>query len=88
MQSENQIVDTHESFETSASVGFAARRAKINRTLVKPNELKIKATIEFDLPLNGQWSDLQASFVLFEIENNRYALNFEHIWRPYNEDSD
>lgn len=51
----------------------------------KPNDLKIVATIEFDLPLNDKWSDLQASFVVFEIENNRYALNFEDIWCPYNE---
>ena len=53
-----------------------------------PNELKIKATIEFDLPLNGKWSDLQASFVVFEMENNRYALNFEDIRSPYNEDNE
>jgi hypothetical protein len=54
----------------------------------KPNDLKIKATIEFDLPLNGKWSDLQASFVVFEIENNRYALNCEDIRSPYNEDNE
>ena len=54
----------------------------------KPNDLKIIATIEFDLPLNGKWSDLQAHFVLFEIENNLYALNFEDIWRPHNEDNE
>lgn len=52
----------------------------------KPNNLKIIATIEFDLPLNGKWSDLQASFVIFEIENNRYALSFEDIWSPPIED--
>jgi len=45
----------------------------------KPNDLKIVATIEVDLPLNGKWSDLLASFVVFEIENNRYTLNFEDI---------
>lgn len=53
----------------------------------KPNDLKMVATMEFDLPLNGKWSDLQMSFVIFEVENNRYALNFESIWSPYNEDN-
>lgn len=53
-----------------------------------PNDLKIVATIEFDLPLNGKWSDLQANFVVFEIENNRYALNCEDIRSPYNEDNE
>jgi hypothetical protein len=54
----------------------------------KPNDLKIVATIEFDLPLNGKWSDLQASFVVFEIVNNGYALFCEDIRRPYNEDNE
>lgn len=53
----------------------------------KPNELKIVATIEFDLPLNGKWSDLLASFVVCEIDINRYELNCEDIRRPFNEDN-
>lgn len=53
----------------------------------KPNDLKIVATIEFDLPLNGKWSDLQASLVVFEIENNRYELNCEDIRSPNYDDN-
>ncbi|MGX8883176.1 hypothetical protein ACWWD9_08175 [Methylovorus sp. SPW-M1] len=45
----------------------------------KPNDMKIIATIELDLPLNDKWSDLLASFVVFEIGNNRYTLILEDI---------
>jgi len=45
----------------------------------KPNDLKIVATIELDLPLNGKWSDLLASFVVFEMGNNFYNLILEDI---------
>jgi hypothetical protein len=31
----------------------------------KPNSVKLAGAVEFDLPLNGRWSDLQADFVFF-----------------------
>jgi hypothetical protein len=32
----------------------------------KPNDTKLAGAIQFDLPMNGKWSDLQADFVLFD----------------------
>lgn len=43
------------------------------------------AAVEFDLPLNGKWSDLQADFVLFQNPHPEggYCLGLEEIssWR-------
>lgn len=38
MQSEIQIVDTHESLETRFNIGFYAIMFQFNRTLLSPNK--------------------------------------------------
>lgn len=47
----------------------------------KPNNLKMAGAVEFDLPINGQWSDLAADFVFFDNDNYRegYLLRLEEI---------
>jgi hypothetical protein len=54
-------------------------------TWYKPNSTRMKGAVSFDLPLNGQWSDLTADFVFFEGtgENAGYPLGLEEIrsWR-------
>jgi len=47
----------------------------------KPNNVKLAGAINFDLPLNGRWSDLTADFVFFD--NDKFqegcALALEEI---------
>jgi hypothetical protein len=47
----------------------------------KPNDTRLRGAVAFDLPLNGQWSDLQADFVFFDNENvdEGYILCLEEI---------
>ena len=49
--------------------------------------LSIVATIELDLPLNGQWSDLEADFILTvrSANDTEGTLYLEDICCPYNE---
>jgi hypothetical protein len=51
----------------------------------KPNTVRMAGAVAFDLPLNGQWSDLTADFVFFENDNPDagYILRLEeiHSWR-------
>jgi hypothetical protein len=39
---------------------------KQNIVRFKRNNIKLAGAIQFDLPMNGKWSDLQADFVLFD----------------------
>ena len=71
------VTDFSVSLWESASGGNPSP-ARIVRSY-KPNDLKVIATIELDLPLNGKWSDLLASFVVFEVGNNRNTLILEDI---------
>lgn len=50
-------------------------------TRYKPNAEGMAGAVDFDLPLNGRWSDLNASFVLFESTNKgeEYVLSLEDI---------
>ena len=47
----------------------------------KPNDTKLAGAVEFDLPLNGKWSDLTADFVFFDNPKFRegYVLCLEEI---------
>ena len=47
----------------------------------KPNDTKLAGAVEFDLPLNGKWSDLTADFVFFDNAKFRegYVLCLEEI---------
>jgi hypothetical protein len=47
----------------------------------KPNDIKLAGAIDFDLPLNGQWSDLTANFVYFDNNDSQqgYVLGLEEI---------
>jgi hypothetical protein len=46
----------------------------------KPNDVKLAGAIEFDLPLNGHWSDLAADFVFFNNDYEQgYVLRLEEI---------
>ena len=45
--------------------------------------LRIVGVVDYDLPLNGRWSDLEANFVLFENDDPEgYALVLEDISSP------
>ncbi|HXT10952.1 MAG TPA: hypothetical protein VN873_05255 [Candidatus Angelobacter sp.] len=51
-------------------------------TWYKPNNLGgvgLRGAIQFDLPLNGKWSDLTADFVLWEHDIEYYVLALEEI---------
>jgi hypothetical protein len=50
-------------------------------TWYKPNSTRLAGAVVFDLPLNGQWSDLTADFVFFENDNvdEGYVLCLEEI---------
>lgn len=50
-------------------------------TRYKPNRTGLAGAVDFDLPLNGRWSDLTANFVFFEpkIEGDGYVLSLEEI---------
>jgi hypothetical protein len=56
----------------------------------KPNTVGMAGAVAFDLPLNGQWSDLTADFVFFDNDNpdGGYTLRLEeiHSWRQNNRD--
>jgi hypothetical protein len=54
---------------------------KLKAIRYKPNDIKIAGAIQFDLPLNNQWSDLTADFVYFDNPNFRqgYVLGLEEI---------
>ena len=47
----------------------------------KPNDTKLAGAVEFDLPLNGKWSDLTADLVFFDNAEFRegYVLALEEI---------
>ncbi len=47
----------------------------------KPNSSGLVGTAEFDLPLNGQWSDLQAEFDIWEggAPEESYLLGLDEI---------
>jgi hypothetical protein len=51
----------------------------------KSNSVRMRGAVAFDLPLNGQWSDLTADFVMFENDepNSGYTLRLEeiHSWK-------
>jgi hypothetical protein len=53
----------------------------------KPSTLRLIGAVDYDLPLNGKWSDLTANFVLFESENPKegYILGLEDISSPERE---
>ena len=51
-------------------------------TWYEPNNLGgvgLRGAVQFDLPLNGKWSDLTADFVFWEHDNENYALALEEI---------
>jgi hypothetical protein len=54
-------------------------------TWFKTNSVGMVAAVAFDLPLNGQWSDLTADFVMFEGEkpDGGHSLRLEeiHSWK-------
>jgi hypothetical protein len=62
-----------------ASGGNPNAKQKVVR--FKPNNVKLAGAIEFDLPLNGKWSDLQADFVFFDNDKFQqgYVLALEEI---------
>jgi hypothetical protein len=47
-------------------------------TFYEPNDQRLVGAVAFDLPLNGQWSDLCADFVFFETSEG-YILSLEEI---------
>jgi hypothetical protein len=51
----------------------------------KSNSTGLAGAVDFDLPLNGRWSDLTASFVFCEpeIEGGDYVLSLEEIGAPH-----
>ncbi len=67
----------------SAEGGYPEPRQKV--TWFKPNSTGLRGAVEFDLPLNGKWSDLRADFVFFDNKNlnEGYTLSLEEIycWR-------
>ena len=56
-------------------------------TRYKSNSTGLAGAVDFDLPLNGRWSDLTASFVFCEpkIEGGDYVLSLEEIGSPRSE---
>jgi hypothetical protein len=56
-------------------------------TRYKPNRPRLVGAIDFDLPLNGRWSDLTANFVLFENDDTAqgFILALEDITPPLSE---
>jgi hypothetical protein len=39
----------------------------------------LRGAVQFDLPLNGKWSDLTADFVFWEHDAENYTLALEEI---------
>jgi hypothetical protein len=56
-------------------------------TWYKINSTRLAGAVDFDLPLNGRWSDLSADFVLIENDNlnEGYFLGLEEISQPLQE---
>ena len=48
-------------------------------TWYQPNSVRLRGAVQFDLPLNGKWSDLTADFVFFDYDNEGYSLALEEI---------
>jgi hypothetical protein len=47
----------------------------------EPNDSALVGAVSFRLPLNGEWSDLTADFVLFETDaEDGFLLRLEEIW--------
>jgi hypothetical protein len=63
----------------TAKDGNPKPRRKVIR--YKPNGLKMAGAVEFDLPLNGRWSDLTADFVYYdkEVFQEGYVVALEEI---------
>lgn len=63
----------------TAKGGNPAPRQKV--IWYKSNSIKLAGAVDFDLPLNGKWSDLRADFVFFDNSNYRegYVLALEEI---------
>jgi hypothetical protein len=53
-------------------------------TRYKPNDLGLAGAVDFDLPLNGRWSDLAANFVFRETQQDGggYVLSLEDFSSP------
>ena len=66
----------------AATGGNPAPRSRV--TWYKSNTTGLVGVIEFDLPLNGRWSDLLAEFVLFQDpdESGNCILSLEEISSP------
>ena len=59
-------------------------------TWYEPNAPMLAGAVTVDLPLNGKWSDLQADFVLVDLEpNSGLELHLEEIysWRQRSRES-
>ncbi|MBW3625916.1 MAG: hypothetical protein KY468_21190 [Armatimonadetes bacterium] len=69
------------SWKTARTEGREPAR---NVTWYEPNP-SFLAVIEYDVPLNGRWSDLQAVFILYEREDSEDRLlwleDIEQDWR-------
>jgi hypothetical protein len=66
----------------TAESGNPAPQQKV--TWFKPNSTRLVGAVDFDLPLNGRWSDLTANFVFFENDNlgEGYVLCLEEVQSP------
>ena len=53
-------------------------------TWYQPGNTELRGAVSFDLPLNGQWSDLTADFVFLNRTSQGYLLALEEI-RSYNQ---
>jgi len=63
----------------TARGGYAAHKQKV--IWYKQNSVGLAGAVEFDLPLNGKWSDLKADFVFFDNKKLKegYVLALEQI---------
>ena len=72
-----------------AEGGNPAPRGAVTRYL--PNAAGLAGAVEFDLPLNGRWSDLCAVFVWFvgDVSGGHSRLGLEEIssWQPNERDA-
>ncbi|WP_153139301.1 hypothetical protein [Paraburkholderia agricolaris] len=73
-------VDDFRVTEKAQAIGGNPQPRKIV-TRYKSNSTRLWATIDYDLPINGKWSDLCANFVIFETNeaNPRLVLSLEDI---------
>jgi hypothetical protein len=76
-------VDDFRVTEIAQAIGGNPQPRKIV-TRYKPNSTRLCAAIDYDLPLNGKWSDLCANFVISETNeaDPRLVLSLEDI-SPY-----